>query len=222
MNCNDTMAALVASLENATSLTEEQREHIRACPRCSAMLNSAKEALRVIPSEAEGPPAIDAAVAAAEREVARKSFWRGVRVFAGALLLLAAIGALFFARLENIPLPTALLFGAAGFAIALLVATPILLLIWLVRGSGKRVYKRLGPGRLISGVCLGIAEATKIDVRLLRLIFVFLLFADGAGFWIYILLDLAMPVHPDDRQHLWRFRIRRWWTRSRHAEQRAG
>ena len=220
MNCNDTMAALVASLENATSLTEEQREHIRACERCSAMLNSAKLALRVEP----GPePAIDAAVAAAEREVARKRFWRGVRFFAGALLLLAAMGALWFARVERIPMPTAMLFELAGFTGALLVTTPLLVIIWLVRGlKTKRVYKRLGPGRMLSGVCLGLAEALKLDVRLLRLIFFVLAFFDGAGLWIYLLLELAMPVHPDDRQYLLRFKLRRWWNRMRHAEQRAG
>jgi hypothetical protein len=50
-------------------------------------------------------------------------------------------------------------------------------------------------------------------VRLIRLGFFALLFADGAGFWLYILLDLAMPVHPDDRQHLLRFRLKRWWSR---------
>jgi hypothetical protein len=59
-------------------------------------------------------------------------------------------------------------------------------------------------------------------VRLLRVIFVVLLFFDGAGFWIYLLLDLAMPVHPDERQHLLRFRLRRWWRRMTNAEQRAG
>jgi len=222
MNCNDVMAGLVASLESGNSLTEEQREHIRACERCTAMLNSAKSVLSVIPNESEGSPVVEQTVAAAERAVARKRFWRGVRVFAGALLLLMTAATLFFVNVENIPLPSAMLFALAGFAMAVLVTTPLLLILWLVRGSTKRTYKRLGAGRMVSGVCLGLAEALKVDVRLLRIVFFVLLFFDGAGFWIYVLLDLAMPVHPDDRKHLLRFKIRRWWHRMRHAEQRAG
>jgi phage shock protein PspC (stress-responsive transcriptional regulator) len=220
MNCNDAMAALVASLENATTVDEETREHLRTCEQCGAMLRSAKE---VLSAPAGVTPAMDAAVAAAEREVARKRFWRGVRILGGALAAAFAIlvGALLVLGGE-VRLPQALIFAAAGLVLATIVSVPILLTIWLVRGSQRRVYKRLGPGRMLSGVCLGIAEAMKIDVRMLRIVFVVLLFFDGAGFWIYLLLDLAMPVHPDDRQHLLRFKLRRWWNRMRNAEQRAG
>ncbi len=223
MNCNDAMAALVASLENATTVDEETREHLRTCEQCGAMLRSAKEVLRVIPSEVEGSPAIDDAVAAAEREVARKRFWRGARILGGVLVAAFAIlAAALLVRGGDARMPQALIFATAGLVLATIVSVPILLTIWLVRGSQRRVYKRLGPGRMLSGVCLGIAEALKIDVRMLRVVFVVLLFFDGAGFWIYLLLDLAMPVHPDDRQHLLRFKVRRWWNRMRNAEQRAG
>jgi phage shock protein PspC (stress-responsive transcriptional regulator) len=219
MNCNDAMAALVASLETATTVDEETREHLRTCEQCGAMLRSAKDVLRA-PAVIE--PAMDAAVAAAEREVARKRFWRGVRILAGVLLSMAAIATILLVRAERIPVSTAAAFVSAGFALALFISTPLLVLLWFVRGPAKRVHKRLGPGRMISGVCLGLAEALKLDVRLLRVIFVVLLFFDGAGFWIYLLLALAMPVHPDDRRNLLRFKIRRWWTRMRNAEQRAG
>lgn len=223
MNCNDAMAALVASLENATTVDEETREHLRTCEQCGAMLRSAKEVLRVIPGEAEGSPAIDDAVAAAEREVARKRFWRGVRILLGVTALLAGCLMIFFVRVGKVPATDALFFAAAGFGIAVLMATPVLLVFWLVHGATKRLYKRLGRGRMLSGVCLGLAEATKIDVRVLRIIFVALfVFAHGAGLWLYLLLDLAMPVHPDDRQHLLRFKMRRWWNRMRNAEQHAG
>jgi len=211
MNCNDAMAALVASLENATTVDDETREHLRTCEQCGAMLRSAKEVLRVIPSEVEGSPAIDAAVAAAEREVARKRFWRGVRILGGALLSLAAIAAILLVR--AVPVSTAAAFVSAGVVLALLVSTPLLVLMWFVRGPAKRVYKRLGPGRAIGGVCLGLAEASKLDLTLLRVIFGILLLFDGAGFWIYLLLYLAMPVHPDDRRYLLGFKVRRWWMR---------
>ncbi len=39
----------------------------------------------------------------------------------------------------------------------------------------------------------------------------------------YVVLELAMPVHPEDRQHLLRFRLRRWFARrSGHAEHHPG
>ncbi|HYR28011.1 MAG TPA: PspC domain-containing protein, partial [Thermoanaerobaculia bacterium] len=88
---------------------------------------------------------------------------------------------------------------------------------------GNRICKRLKPGKQISGVCLGLSEATGVPVLLFRLGFVVLLFVNGIGLWLYILLDLAMPVHPDDRQHLLRFKLRRMWQRrTAHADHDAG
>lgn len=219
MNCNDAMAALAASLENGTTLTDEQREHIRTCERCRVMLHSAKEALRAEPVEVP----IDGAVAAAEDEVRRRRFWHGVRVYFGVLLVAytAAVSLLWWSEMR---LFEALVFAGIGAGLAILVTGPLLLLIWLIRGAGgrHRLYRRLGPGRMIAGVCRGLAEAWKTDVLMLRIVFVLLFVFNGAGFWLYILCILVMPVHPDDRQHLLRFRIRRWWRRTMHAEQRAG
>lgn len=221
MNCNEAMAALVASLENGTVMNDEQREHVRTCARCGGMLDSAKELLRVVPGDVEGSRAIDAAVAATEKEVHRQRFWRGVKLFGGVLLLLAAAAAGLLVGYGEARAPEAALFAGVGFFVSLLVAAPLLILIWLVRGR-QRIHRRLGPGRMLAGVCLGLAEALKLDVQLVRIVFAVLLFFDGAGASLYILLILAMPVHPDDRQHLLRFRVRRWWRRTMHAEQRAG
>ena len=46
--------------------------------------------------------------------------------------------------------------------------------------------------------------------------------AGTLGFWFYVALDVAMPVHPDDRQYLLRFRVRRWLARrNSHADNHA-
>ena len=88
---------------------------------------------------------------------------------------------------------------------------------WIARyrnRDGKQLYKRLGPGRMLGGVALGLAEATKLNVSVIRLLFFALFFFDGVGLIIYVLLVVFMPVHPDDRQHLLRFKLRRWMRRS--------
>jgi phage shock protein PspC (stress-responsive transcriptional regulator) len=77
------------------------------------------------------------------------------------------------------------------------------------------LYKRLRPGYQLSGVCLGLADKTGVPVDALRLLFFVLAFANGVGIWIYVVLDLLMPVHPEDRRHLLRFRVLRWWRRTR-------
>lgn len=78
-------------------------------------------------------------------------------------------------------------------------------------GGAGIPYKRLRNGRQLSGVCAGIAEATRVPVSIIRLTFIALVLAKHSGFVLYIMLDLLMEVHPDDRSSLLRFRIRRWW-----------
>ncbi|HEX8410377.1 MAG TPA: PspC domain-containing protein [Thermoanaerobaculia bacterium] len=227
MNCNEAVAALVASLESGTNMTDEQRAHIQSCDRCRELLDSAKQFQTLLAGNGIHPPEAADTIAAAEEEVFRKRYWHALRVIAGVLLLFVVVTATGIVRLGDAE-PREMLFMAGGvYVVSLLVFALMLFVFSLVsrkaRGGKRRLYKRLGPGRMLSGVCLGISEAANIDVRLLRIIFVALLLADGVGFWIYLLLDLAMPVHPDDRQYLRRFRLRRWWARrTGHAEHRAG
>lgn len=47
--------------------------------------------------------------------------------------------------------------------------------------------------RVIEGVCGGLAEYFGIDPVIVRLIFVVLLFINGIGFFIYIILAIIMP-----------------------------
>lgn len=83
-------------------------------------------------------------------------------------------------------------------------------LVGFLPGRAGLPYKRLRAGRQLSGVCAGIAETTRVPVSIIRLAFVALVFAKLSGFVLYIMLDLLMEVHPDDRASLLRFRIRRW------------
>ena len=226
MNCNDAVAALVASLENGTPMTDEQRAHIRDCTRCRELLDSAKQFQTLLGGNGIQSPPVDATLAAAEDEVRRKHLWRAVRIGIGVIVLLGAAVAVLLNRLGDVPLRNAMIMGSAAMVAGVLIGTPIVLLLWVVRGKTRggerRLYKRLGRGRMISGVCLGIAEATGVDVSIIRIAFVVLLLAEGVGFWLYFLLAFTMAIHPDDRQHLLRFRLRRWWQRRlAHAENHA-
>lgn len=54
-------------------------------------------------------------------------------------------------------------------------------------------FTRPKEGAIIGGVCLGIANYFKIDVVVVRLVFVLLLIADGVGIFAYIILLIVMP-----------------------------
>lgn len=59
----------------------------------------------------------------------------------------------------------------------------------------KRLY-RSREDVMIGGVCSGIAKYLEMDPTVVRLVFVLLLFLSGAGFWIYVVLWVIMPVEP--------------------------
>lgn len=216
MNCNEAVAALVASLESGIPMTAEQREHIRTCERCRELLDSAKQFQALLGGNGIQPPAVDAAAVAAEQEVRRAKMRRTLGIaFAIAVVVWAGLALLLIRAGEVAPVEGFLVAGA-GIGIAFLMITPLLLLFLLARAARtteQRWYKRLKPGRQLSGVCLGLAERFNWNVTIVRLVFLMALFFHGLGFWVYVVLDLAMPVHPDDRQYLLRFRWRRWLAR---------
>jgi phage shock protein PspC (stress-responsive transcriptional regulator) len=215
MNCNDAVTALIANLEHGNAMTDEQREHIRSCERCHALLDSAKQFQTLLGENGIVTPAVDAALAKAEEEVRRRRGRRVAKTMAGtALVLILGAVAFFFRGGNDYGAREMFIIAAASLVAAGLVSIPIAIVL---RVSRERFYKRLKPGRQLSGVCLGIAESTNISVGLVRLVFVFLFFFKGLGLWLYLLLDLAMPVHPDDRQYMLRFKLQRWLEKRRMA-----
>jgi phage shock protein C len=222
MNCNEAVAALVASLESGSPMTDAQREHIRSCERCRELLDSAKQFQTLLGGNGVQPPAVDTTLAAAEKEVRRAQMKRMVLVAIGiGFVAWAAVSVLLIRAGEAVPVEAVFVVGAA-ILLGLLAITPVVLLVWFARSAhspAKHLYKRLGPGRMLSGVCLGLAERYRWNVTYVRAAFVLTSFFDGLGFWVYLILELAMRVHPDDRQYMRRFRLRRWLARrTGHAE----
>ena len=226
MNCNEAVTALVTSLERGNPMTDEQREHLRTCEKCRELLDSAKQFQSLLAGNGVQAPSVASTAAAAEEEVRQARVRRNIWIAAGSLVIVmaAGLGSLFLRH--RLPIPPVAIYVFAAATLILLVALVLLVLLGIVRGANRRnrrLYKRLGPGRMLSGVCLGLAEATGTNVMLIRLVAFALIFADGVGLWLYILLALIMPVHPDDRQYLLRFRLRRWFQkRMAHADNAAG
>ena len=80
-------------------------------------------------------------------------------------------------------------------------------------GADALPFKRLYRGRMLSGVLIGIAEEFGWRVFWVRLIFIGVMWLAVKGPWLffaYLILDFFMQPHPDDRVHMWRFRIARW------------
>lgn len=61
----------------------------------------------------------------------------------------------------------------------------------------RRLY-RSRHERMIAGVCGGIAEYLRIDVSLIRLLWVLLTFSAGAGILAYIVAIFMVPEVPLD------------------------
>lgn len=57
----------------------------------------------------------------------------------------------------------------------------------------KSQFIRPKEGRIIGGVCAGLADYFNIDVVIIRLIFVVMLVSGGAGAVVYIILLIVMP-----------------------------
>ena len=233
MNCNDAIAALVSSLENGTPATAEQREHIRNCPRCRPLLDSARQMVEdrqsCLSDEGQaGSPVlhIEEAVAAAEGELHRVRARRTVRALIGiGISVVFAVMVAIYVQYTPWDFQSTLWIIGMAALISAGFFVPLLGVIYLFRATARRrMFKRLKPGRMLLGVCLGISEAMGYNVTTVRIFFVLLMLFGGAlGFWAYLAFHMAMPVHPDDRRYLLRFRLRRWLARrTSDAEHHAG
>lgn len=60
--------------------------------------------------------------------------------------------------------------------------------------GGRRLYR--SRRRVIGGVCQGLADYFGIDVVIVRLIALFALFCLSAGFWVYLVLWIFVPLEP--------------------------
>lgn len=213
VDCTEAVAALLGVVEKGGSMTDEKREHLRTCERCRELLDSAREFQNAL-SEETPAPEVHHDAAALEREVAAK---RRRNNLARIIIAVFAVAMFFFLALvarNKWQLPEPIGVFLAAVMIAGIIALPVMLLVSAIRGvtvrkDGRRAYRRLGSGRQVAGVCVGLSETFAIRAEVLRLMFIIAAFFKGFGLLVYILFALVMPVHPDDRQYMLRFRLRR-------------
>jgi phage shock protein C len=223
--CRGVVGRLMAALEEGTGLSAEDRVHLETCPECSRLLQTVHRLEQELDAEAQAAgTAGDAEHEAAETRVGRavdgaSSALRTARRRRWGALVLAAVA---FAAWQTWRSShgRGLALGEAAVAfifLAAIVGAAVVLPILLIRelgaaGRERRIYKRV-RGSWIAGVCVGLAEASGLSVSLIRLTFVMLALFGKSGVFLYLLLSLALDVHPEDREHLWTFKLRRWLKR---------
>jgi phage shock protein C len=59
----------------------------------------------------------------------------------------------------------------------------------------KKLY-RIPANGMLGGLCVGLGEYLNLDVTIVRLIFILLFLTGSAGFWIYLIMWIIVPVKP--------------------------
>ena len=57
----------------------------------------------------------------------------------------------------------------------------------------NKILKRSRSNRVIAGVCAGLADYFKIDIALMRVLFVVAAMCGSFGFWMYVILWIVVP-----------------------------
>lgn len=216
-HCTEHLATLLRTIDSGEEIPAGVRAHLSTCAECARLL----EAMNRVHADVDraDTAASDEAVVAEtlQASAAAVNHSRRIRrvVTAIAVTVVLIAGAVMIGYGVQSLEEGLFVVGLTTLIIAPLFVTIALIVMLRQRmhAPGRPIYKRLKPGRQLDGVCLGLAEATGVQVILLRVAFVALFFASGTGFWLYILFALVMPVHPDDRQYLLRFQLMRAFRR---------
>jgi phage shock protein PspC (stress-responsive transcriptional regulator) len=67
---------------------------------------------------------------------------------------------------------------------------------WMDQRPLQREWYRAREGRMIAGVCRGLADRFALPLALVRVLFILSIFAGGWGIIVYIALWIAMPQTP--------------------------
>lgn len=211
--CSRTLPTLLAAIDAGETPAPEAVAHWGTCPSCRRLVEATRRCLTDqvdAPDVATTLPDRVRAIVASAVEVATTRKRRAFRWRAGIVISVFCLSSAAWAagRLGLLDARTNRLVDAFLVA-ALLPSAAALGVQWACQKVA--LFKRLRKGHQVSGVCLGVAEKTGVSVVLIRFLFIALVLFHGAGLWLYLFLDLVMPIHPADRSGLLRFRLARSW-----------
>ena len=216
---DDDCRALLEWLGHGDPIPEPQLpSHLDTCERCRAVLAAAQSIEQHLRRDVRNDqPPLDPLLPRLQHEVDATRVRRIRLAVTGALAAAVALflGLIFWSRGPLAPTEAAIVSALAFVGLMLPIAAIFVLRDVLRSRDGTPVFKRLRDGRQLSGVALGLAESMNVSVVAVRLIFVVLFFFKGLGLLLYVLFDLALPVHPDDREHQLRTRMWRALKRAR-------
>jgi phage shock protein PspC (stress-responsive transcriptional regulator) len=208
--CLGARAALKALVIDGAEPSAEALPHWHSCPDCRSLAAALTRQLETLGEDATSPIA-GVKTMALDLEVkrqARRRLWMKAALLV-ALSLVAIAGTIAALGVGWTDWSWAL---AAGL-LALLGLVALLTVLLARTPARHRFYRRLGPARMVSGVCAGLAERTATPVWAWRLGFLAALFLASDVVVLYFLLAFTMPIHPEDRAGLLRFRLARWFRR---------
>jgi phage shock protein PspC (stress-responsive transcriptional regulator) len=218
-SCSRSAEQLTRYLSEGGELPPELIEHVRHCSDCGETLRRAQLLGELLERTRDEQPRLAAPAALSQvmtHEVIA-AVRRRRRLRAGLAIAIAVIGVASWyltATAMHVHHRYAL------WSMLMILFTGPLVLVAMTAGidagGAGRLVKRI-RGRQLSGICQGLSEATQVSVWIWRMAFVGFIFFKGAGVILYLLLDVALPVHPDDGADLLRFRVARWWKRRRVA-----
>ncbi|GAB4176899.1 MAG: hypothetical protein Kow00108_12320 [Calditrichia bacterium] len=160
----------------------------------------------IIPEEETDAPVDEPVVGNAENKIAKTiksvKFWGYVFVFAGLLLLLEVAGIFdywIFTKL-NFSMVLGLIFLAIG-----------LYLLYFRKDNEdiqqeledvKKKFHKNKHDKIIAGVCSGLAETYKVDVSIMRILWVILaIVSSGIFILIYLVLAIFLPVKAEEHSN---------------------
>ena len=208
--CERFTSMLMRHLATGEPLPDEWRTHVRDCAACSAILQRAERLAAVLEQEDAETETDMNQLRSAVEDATRAEHRRALMWRLAGVVLIAAAAANVWHRAAPMRNP----FGVTAI-VMVLVTAPLALIWWNLRRAThapRKLYKRMA-GHEVSGVCAGIADALGIPAWTVRFAFVMFawLLSGTLTIAVYLILDLALQIHPEDRDKLWRFRIRRWW-----------
>jgi phage shock protein PspC (stress-responsive transcriptional regulator) len=216
-SCSRSTEQLTRYLSEGGGLPPELIEHVRDCSACGETVRRAQLLGDLLERSQDEPPA--PAAPPALSQVMMKEVAAAVRrrrlLRAGLAIVIVALGVATWSLTGT---AVRVRYPYAVWSILMILFAGPLALVAITAGidagGPSRLYKRIRRHQL-SGVCQGLSEATRVPVWIWRMVFVGLIFLKGVGVILYLVLSVVLPVHPDDRAGLLRFRIGRWWRNRR-------